>query len=326
MVGARLIYDLDKRGEQVIALKRPQTSVKKFVQMVAFYTSSPNELAKRVTWVNGDLLDYESLLLQIPHGSRVYHCAAHVSFHKSEQEKILESNMDGTANLINACLQKSVQKLCHVSSIAALGGKVNGKITDETTPWSASGKSNYSISKYYAELEVWRGIAEGLPAVIVNPAVILGPGIWDQGSPAFFTLVAKGLRFYTKGSTAYVDVRDVTRAMLFLMDSDIENERFLLASENLSYQDFFTAIANNLQIEPPKIYASPIITAIVWQVLAVVAFFTRKTPKITRQTHRISHVKDFYSGSKITTMGAFVYTPIQDTIAFIANHFKARKP
>jgi nucleoside-diphosphate-sugar epimerase len=324
LVGARLIYDLDKKGEQIIALKRQETPVAKFVQMVAYYTNTPNELANRVTWVHGDILDYESLLMQIPPGAKVYHCAAYVSFNKADQAKILESNIEGTANLINACLQKGIQKFCHVSSIAAIGGTVNGKIIDETTPWSASGKSNYSLSKYYAEMEVWRGIAEGLHAVIVNPAVILGPGIWSQGSPSFFPLIANGLKFYTKGSTSYVDVRDVTRAMIFLMEGQQEAEKFLLGSETLSYQNFFTQIANSLQVKAPTIYANRYVTGIVWRVLALFSFFSGRMPKITRQTHRISHILDAYSGKKFSENSGFVYTPIQDTIAFIAKHFNAR--
>lgn len=322
MVGARLIYDLDLKGEQIIALKRPGTSVNKFIKLVRFYTADPEALANRITWVEGDVLDYESLLLAIPNGAEVYHCAAYVSFSERKKSKIWETNVEGTANLVNACLINEASKLCHVSSIAAIGGKINDQVIDEYNPWSASGKSAYSLSKYYSELEIWRGVAEGLQVVIVNPAVILGPGIWNEGSAAFLPLVDKGLKFYTKGTTSYVDVRDVTRAMIYLMHSEQKAERFILASETFSYQEFFTSLAKSLGIKPPTIYANRILTGFAWLLMALVSFITRKPAKITRQTHRVSHITDAYNGNKYKQISGLDYIPIQKTIEDVTNHYK----
>jgi nucleoside-diphosphate-sugar epimerase len=322
LVGARLIFDLVEKGESVVALKRKQTPVSKFEFLVSFYGSSLEKINEKVTWVDGDINDYDSLLAVIPENSSVFHCAAEVSFHPGNAKKILQSNVEGTTNVVNACLVKNVAKLCHVSSIGALGGKINGPIINEDTPWSPPGKSSYSLSKYYSELEVWRGTAEGLNAVIVNPAVILGPGDWQKGSPSLFHLAAKGQPFYTLGSTGYVDVRDVTRAMIYLMDSHIQSARFVLCAETLTYKELFTKIAHSLQVPPPRIYANRFLTSLAWRAEWVTSKLLDKEPKMTRQTHRVSHIMDVFNGNKITENNTFAYTPIEETLFFIAQLYQ----
>lgn len=321
LVGARLIFDLVNKGEKVTALKRAGTSLNRFLSLISFYTNNNKAIEKNITWVEGDLLDFENLTKVIPIGAKVYHCAAKVSFNPKMSNNIIENNVEGTANLVNACLLKNVVKLCHVSSIGALGGKINGQQINENTPWSSVGKSAYSLSKYYSELEVWRSMAEGLCAVIVNPSVILGAGNWNQGSPQLFSMVSKGLKYYTSGTTSYVDVKDVSKAMIMLMDSDIEGERFLLASETLSYKSLFIKIADSIQVKAPYKYASKFITGVAFRLEKVRSVILSNEPKMTRQTHTISHTSDNYSGKKITEKLNFSYTPIIETIKFIGNCF-----
>jgi nucleoside-diphosphate-sugar epimerase len=322
LVGARLIVDLIERGEEVMALIRPGTTTPKFEQMGGFYTHQIQQISKKVQWVEGDLLDMEGLLSIMPQKAKVYHCAALVSFNPSDEKTLIETNMVGTANLVNTCLEKNVVKLCHVSSIGALGGKIIGQPIDENTPWSASGKSAYSISKYYSELEIWRGMAEGLPAVIVNPAVILGPGLWNHGSAQFFKRAYKGQLFYTLGSTSYVDVRDVTRAMILLMESPIESERFVLASQTLNYKELFVQMAEALNSKSPKYYASKQVTWATWQILWLWEKISGKASSFTKNNHRSAHVKDNYSGKKIMEFFDFEYKPVAETIQFVAEKFK----
>jgi len=317
LVGSRLIFDLVNKGEQVTALIRPKTSVHKFIESVKYYTNKHENITKNVTWIKGNLDSYGDLITLLNEGDIVYHCAARVSFNPKENHRTIETNVEGTANLVNACLEKKVAKLCHVSSIGALGGKLNGQLIDENTTWSPLGKSAYSLSKYFSELEVWRGMAEGLNAVIVNPSVILGPGNWNVGSPKLFSLVAKGLKFYTKGSTGYIDVRDVTKLMIMLMDSDIINKRFLLSSENLSYQKLFTSIAKAINAKIPSIYANNLMTLLAYKFEKLKCFILRSEPTITKQTHKISHSKDQYSGTEVLKNITFEYTPINKTIEFI---------
>lgn len=321
LVGSRLIYDLIKEGHEVKALIRPNTSKNKFAELVKHYTDKPYEIAQKVTWVEGNLSNINDLNSLISEDDLVYHCAAKVSFNPKENAKTIETNVEGTANLVNVCIDKKVKKLCHVSSIGALGGKINGQLVDEATPWSPIGKSAYSLSKHYSELEVWRGMAEGLNAVIVNPSVILGPGNWDAGSPKLFSLVAKGLKFYTKGSTGYIDVRDVTKAMALLMESDISEERFILTSENLTYQQLFTKIAESIKAKPPTIYANKFLTNLAYRLEKVKSFITGIEPSVTKQTHKISHTINQYSGQKFLNNFNFEYTPINNTINYIGNCF-----
>lgn len=319
LVGSRLIFDLISKGEQVTALIRKNTAQIKFIESIIHYTNNASEISDKVNWVEGDVTKLSDLLEIINEGDMVYHCAAKVSFNPKENSKTLDTNIEGTANVVNACLEKNAFKLCHVSSIGAIGGKGNGEVIDENTPWSATGKSAYSISKYYSELEVWRGFAEGLNGVIVNPSVILGPGKWNIGSPKLFSLVAKGLKFYTKGSTGYVDVRDVTQAIILLMESSLSNDRFLLSSENLSYQELFNQIAIATNTKPPAIYANKFMTGLAYKLARVKSFITQTEPTVTKQTHKISHTKDHFSGAKFSNSFNFEYTPISKTIAYIGD-------
>ena len=324
LVGSRLIIDLIDKGEKVIALKRDNASFTKFSSIVKSYNVNKTSIDENVTWVEGDLLDLECLFQLVPEGSKVYHCAAKVSFNPKMSKNIIETNVEGTANLVNVCLQKNVLKFCHVSSIGALGGKIIGQKIDEETPWSPAGKSAYSLSKHFSELEVWRGIAEGLNAVIVNPAVILGPGDWNQGSSQLFTMVSNGLKYYTSGTTSYVDVRDVTKVMILLMDSDIQHERFLLASQTLSYKELFTQIADAINGKAPYIQASKFMTFLAYMLESLRSGLFRIEPKITKQTHKIAHTCDDYSGTKICEKVGFAYTPIDQTIKFIGDCFISR--
>ncbi|MDA3892947.1 MAG: NAD-dependent epimerase/dehydratase family protein [Salinivirgaceae bacterium] len=318
-VGSRLIFDLVSKGEEVTALIRPNTALEKFTALIKFYISEPELITKKVNWVKGNIENPADLYANIHEGDKVYHCAAKVSFNVKDSADIIDANVEGTANLVNACLANNVAKLCHVSSIGALGGRINGQQINEETTWSAIGKSAYSFSKYSSELEVWRGMGEGLNAVIVNPAVILGAGDWVTGSPRLFSIVAKGLKLYTKGSTGYVDVRDVTKAMILLMESDICDERFLLSSENMTYKALFSSIAESVNADLPSIYASRFITGLGFRAEKLRSLFVKSEPKLTRQTHKILHTKDIYSGEKIKQELNFSYIPIKECIKFIGN-------
>jgi len=321
IVGARLIFDLISDNQDVTALIRGEKSIEKFKELISFYTDNVDNIVNRVKWVYGDITNLESLNNVVPFKAKVYHCAAKISFNKADSQLIEETNITGTANIVNICIEKNVQKLCHVSSIGALGNKLNGHCIDEDTPWIYTKKSPYSLSKYYSEMEVWRGIAEGLDAIIVNPAVILAAGDWNTGSPQLFSLVANKLKYYTEGTTSYVDVRDVTAAMISLMNSNIINERFILAAETLSYKQFFEKIALSINVKAPYVKASKFITGLAYRLDAAGSFILNKQRKITYHTHRISHSKDCYSGEKIKNHINFSYTPVQQTIDFIGSCF-----
>ena len=179
----------------------------------------------------------------------------------------------------------------------------------------------YSKTKTMAEMEAWRGYTEGLDTVIVNPSVILGPGKWDSGSPRFFRTSFKGLKFYTKGTTGFVDVRDVVQIMIKLMNSTISGERFILNAANMSFKDIFGKIASELGVKAPYINAGPFLTTLGWRFELVKYILTGIPPVITKQSARTSHKIQKYSAKKIEERLNCTFRPIDNTIKEVAEIF-----
>jgi dihydroflavonol-4-reductase len=326
LVGSHVLYNLLQSGQRVRALKRPTSNLKMTNKTFSYYSNDPEVLLERIEWVEGDILDYSTLEDLLIGVTEIYHCAAMVSFHPNDRDSMLNNNVKGTANLINAAVYHHVKKFCHVSSIAALGKTQDGTDIDEETYWTPSRqKSGYSLSKFFSEMEVWRGIEEGIEAVIVNPSIILGPGNWDIGSPKLFQAIWKGLKYYTKGETGFVDVRDVAAAMIHLTNDKnfpaTKNQRFILNAGNMSYQTFFNKIADALQKPRPKTFASDMILQVAWRAARLASFFSGKRPSITRETvsgtNRINH----YNGNKICKTTGFSYRSLDVTIRDISKMF-----
>ena len=314
LTGSHLLYELLSRGKRVKALVREGSNKEKVRHIFSYYTTEPDSLFQQIEWVTGDVTDMFSLSEAFEGITHVYHTAAYVSFSQTNKKQIFETNVGGTANIVNLCIEKGIEKLCFTSSIAALGSSESGAPVNEDDLWKPVKKSSaYSLSKFKAEMEVWRGITEGLNAVIVNPSVILGPGFWATSSGKLFQSVANGLQFYTKGSTGFVDVRDVARAMVDLMDSDIAAERFVLSSQNRGYYDLFVLIANELGIKAPEIYASPVLTDLAWRVDAVKSTLLRIEPTITQDSANISHKALAYSSDKIAQKLNFKFLSVDET-------------
>ncbi|MDP2337662.1 MAG: NAD-dependent epimerase/dehydratase family protein [Bacteroidota bacterium] len=326
LVGAHLLYELTNSGKQVKALRRQQSNTGWVKKIFSYYTSNVNGLFARIEWVEGDILDYLSLEEALKGITKIYHCAAIVSFHGDDNDMMLNNNVKGTGNLIDAAIHNGVSQFCHVSSISALGKTQDGTEINEETYWTPSKrKSGYSLSKFFSEMEVWRGIEEGLDAVIVNPSIIMGPGNWEIGSPKLFQSIWKGLKYYTKGIAGFVDVRDVVKAMILLMDEQqfvqVKNQRFILNAGNLSFQDFFNKIADGLNKPRPRSFASDIKLHIAWRMAKAGSFFTGKRPVITRDALSASNQKNHYSGEKIRRITGFEYRSLDSSIADIAEIF-----
>jgi nucleoside-diphosphate-sugar epimerase len=327
LVGAHLLYELTKANKHVKALKRETSNLQQVLKTFSYYTSNPEKLFEKIEWVNGNILDYFSLENLLEGVTEIYHCAAIVSFQPTERRKIIANNVDGTSNLVNAALVNGVKKICHVSSVAALGKLENGMMTTEETNWIPSKKvSGYSESKFFSETEIWRGIEEGLNAVIVNPSIILGPGNWDNGSSKIFKTIWDGMKFYTRGVTGYVDVKDVVKAMISLMDGSnfdaVKNQRFLLNAENLSYQEVFTRIADALGKPQPNYYASEFLVNLTWRAAKLFSVITHKPVAITRETAAASQKVARFDGSKITRTIPFHYLSISESIKQTAKFYK----
>lgn len=326
LVGSHLLYKLLEKGLSVKALCRPESNTDQVKKIFSFYGNNAIKLANRINWITADLLEYYSLNDALKDVTQVYHCGAMVSFNPKDAHLMYRINVEGTANLINACIEKKISKFCYVSSIATLGSAINGETIDEETFWQPDDNHTvYSQSKFRAEMEVWRGTKEGLNAVVVNPSVIIGPGEITRSSGLLFQSVLNGMNYYTSGITGFVDVRDVVKAMIMLMEADITNDRFLLNAENISYQQFFTAVAKSLKATPPGKKATLFMTSLAWRVERIKYWLTGKAPRISKETAKTAHKKSYYSSKKIIDRMGFQFTPIEKTIeetcSFLKNNY-----
>ena len=299
LVGAHLLLKLTENEVSVRAIYRKIDTIKKTKALFRMYQKEA--FFFKIEWIQADIIEVPSLEIAFKNIDYVYHCAGLLSYNPADESKLRKTNIEGTANIVNFCLHYNVKKLCHVSSIAALGDiDPNEKQITETTEWNAEiPHSDYAISKYGAEMEIWRGQREGLNVVIVNPGVIFGAGFLNQGSGLFFSEVKKGFHFYTNGSTGYVGVTDVVKIMIQLMKSEIVGERFTVVAENLSFKEVIFSIAENLKVSKPTFEAKPWILSIAWRIDCLVSFLFRTKRKLSKHSANSLHSSDFISNEKI---------------------------
>jgi nucleoside-diphosphate-sugar epimerase len=304
LVGKELISQLLSNGEKVIALFNK--------------TALPDFNSDLLQQVHCNILDVAGLEEIMQGVIHVYHCAAIVTFNPSRKQELNKINVEGTANIVNAALQAGVKKMLHVSSVAALGRIREDEPVNESMNWSEeTSNSNYGESKYLGEIEVWRGIGEGLEAVIVNPVIILGAGNWETGSSQIFKSVYDEFPWYAEGVTGFVDVRDVAKAMIALMESNISSERFILSAANKSYKDIFTLIAQAFHKKAPHKKVTPFLANIVWRLEAIKSLFTGKEPLITKETAKTALAKVNFDNSKLKLfLPGFEYTAMNETISY----------
>jgi dihydroflavonol-4-reductase len=326
LLGSHLLFELVSSGKKVRALRRESSSGELVEKVFGYYSPKAAELLAGIEWVTGDVTDIYSLYEAMEGVDRVYHAAAVVSFDPWEHDEMMRVNVEGTANVVNACIYKGVGKICHVSSIACLGQTENDELINEEKKWKNSNKSSaYAISKFGAEREVWRGTIEGLQAVIVNPGIIIGPGDWKKGSCRLFELVWEGLRYYTMGVNGYVDVRDVVKAMITLMDSETSNSRFVVTSENLTYLQFVQMVAEGLGKKMPSVKAGALLREVAWRAEKIRALFSGKKPLITKETARTASKKSYYSNEKIRNNFGFEFKPMKVSIEGTCGRFLKEK-
>ena len=323
LVGSHLLYQLSTQNENIKAIYRTEKSLEAVKRVFSYFTDNVENLFSKISWINADITDIPSLTTAFLEVDIVYHAAALVSFDDNDYRKMRQINIDGTANIVNLCVSNAVKKLCFVSSIAAVGNSINNEIVTEENEWTVESESNgYSITKHGAEMEVWRGSQEGIDVVIVNPGVILGAGFWNVNTGQFFSKVANNFKFYTEGITGFVGVNDVAKAMISLVKSDVKNERFILVSENNSFREVFTSIANELGKKPPSIKVSKFLSSIFRRVDGLVTFITRKKRLITKDSVRSLHGKTEYSSEKIKAAIDFNFESTQQVIKEICAIYK----
>lgn len=275
------------------------------------------DILPKITIVEGDINDVFSIDEALKGNQWVLHAAGLVSYNAADKARLFKINVEGTANIVNACLQHGIEKLVHVSSVAAVGIKPNLEIqtiTEENDWNDQSASSNYALSKYLGELEVWRGIAEGLQAVIINPSMILGEADWNKTSTRLFKYAFDQHPFYTAGSLNFVDVLDVVKSISALFYSSLQAERYILSAGSITVAEFFQKTAANFSKKPPYIKLGAWAVAILWRIEHIRSLLSGADPLITKETAKTARKKHHYSGQKIAEALGISYTPLNETL------------
>lgn len=318
LLGTHLLYKLVSNGHAVRALRRESTSLENILRIFCWNNPSGESLFDRIEWVEGDILDIGSLTEAIEGVTEVFHCAALVSMDSSDRKRMQRVNRQGTANMVNVALDAGVNWFCHVSSIAALGSPEGNAYVDEASPWNTDARhSDYSMTKFAAEREMWRAMEEGLKGVIVNPSVILGPGPGSKGSCLFYKALDKGLKYYPSGTNGFVDVRDVVDVMFRLLEEKVVGERYIISGGNHSYHDLFSAMSRLIGKTGPSIQIPGSILRRLWIFDLIRSAMTGQSMVLTRESARIATESTYYSAERVQQALDFRFRPLEETLAYL---------
>jgi nucleoside-diphosphate-sugar epimerase len=306
-LGSYIIKELITRGYTVRAIRREGSSVPAYI---------PAEIFDKVEWVQGDVLDIDSLQDAVAGIDSIIHSAAVVSFSARDRKRMYEVNVEGTANMVNLAIENNIGRFVHISSVAALGRTADSGHVDEKKKWEESKiNTHYAKSKYKAEIEVWRGIGEGLSGVILNPATILGYGDWLNGSSAIFRNVYNEFKWYSSGINGFVDVEDVAKAAVLLMETDISEQRFIVNGDNWPFRKLMDTMAENFGVKKPSRGTTPLLMSIAWRIEKIKALFTGSRPLLTKESSRVAQSKTIFENNKIQkALPGFSFTPLNETI------------
>jgi nucleoside-diphosphate-sugar epimerase len=306
LVGSHIIRKFIQEGKKIKALKRPDSS-----------TDVLADINHLIEWVDGDILDILFLKDVIEGCEAVIHAAAIVSFHPKLKDEMYLTNVEGTANLVNISLYHKISRFCFISSVASLG-RGEHQLIDEKAKWEDSHyNTEYAKTKHAAEQEVWRGIAEGLDAFIVNPSFVLGTGDLNRSSNKIFQFVLQGKKFFPAGSINYIDARDIAEVIFRLIYSEISEERFILSAGNVSYEQLFGKIAEKLNLKKPNILVNTFWLNILWRIERIRSFLTGSSPLISRETALIAGKNYIYDNKKIKEKLDFNFHSLDETLDWV---------
>ena len=308
-LGSELVKQLVANGESVRIIVRSSSNI-----------SHLHSIIQKLDVVEADILDVPSLEIAFEGIEKIYHSAAIIGYDASYYDGMYKTNVEGTANVVNIALAKGIKKILHVSSIAAIGGKPNVVITEETKWEKNEWTTHYGITKMLAEREIYRGIAEGLNAVIVNPGIIIGVGNDEHKSliQLFKRIANQKMPFYTNGTNGFIDVKDVAKASVLLMNSDISTERFILINNNISFKEYFTKIAKILNVVPPKKALNKTNGNLFVFADWLLSKVSNRKRSLTKENLKISLEKYSYSNQKIKEQLNINFIDFDETITKIA--------
>jgi dihydroflavonol-4-reductase len=311
LLGSFIVRKLIEQQKSFVAIKRADSD-----------TSLLKDVASAIEWRDADILDAAAIDEVLQGVTHVVHAAAMVSFNPALEKKILNINVEGTRNIVNACLANNITRLVHISSVAALGRQKGQLLIDEQNKWTDSSvNSTYAESKYLAELEVFRGQEEGLSTVIINPSVILAPANWTKSSAQLFKYVWDQKPFYINGNLNYIDVRDVSDIVVQMLDQLIEGERFILNANSIPFIEFFTLVAKKLDRKPPFIMLNNTLLKTVAYAETLRSLVTRSEPLITQETARLAGTQFSYNNKKIKNTLKFEFKSIDTTLSWCCGYY-----
>jgi len=320
-VGAHLLYQLVETNEHVRAIYRSEKTIEKVTEVFSLYGANASLISK-IEWFKADITDVPSMIPAFYGVKKVYHCAAFISFNPKDYREMRKVNIHGTAIIVNLSIDAKVNKICFVSSIASIGNSIYGEPSTEENEWNPQDdNSGYSITKFGAEMEVWRASQEGVDVVIVNPGIILGGGFWNAGSGKLFTKIFHGLKFYTEGKTGFVGVKDVVKTMVFLTNSTIKNERFILVSENKSYKEVFFLIADALKKKRPYKRIHRWKMELLWRVSSFLSIITGKEPLLSKYAAKSANSTSLYTSKKVQEILPFKFQTIEAVVKEVSENY-----
>lgn len=325
LVGSHLLLQLVQNKERIRAIYREGSNLKRVATIFSYYVENPQELFDKIEWVKADLLDIPALEAAFLDIEYVYHAAAFISFNPKKYHQLKKVNVLGTANIVNLCIAHSIKKLAYVSTIGTIGRSLKNQKATEENEWKEDHTNVYALTKYKAEMEVWRASQENVPVVIINPGVIIGPGFWESGSGAFFTTANKGYSYFPPGGTGFISVMDVVKILEQLMILPIQNERFITVSNNLSFKEILSFIATNLDRNIPKKELK------IWQLQLgryadwFICLLTKKERRITKNSIFSLKNREIYSSEKILKTMPLKFEDIKKTIDFCSALYKKER-
>ncbi len=321
LVGSHLLVELSKNEAMVKAICRPNSDFNRVEKVFSYYFDDYPLYYQKIEWIIADLNNLPALEVAFEGVTHVYHCAALISFNPRDYDKMYKVNCEGTANIINVSIAKNIKKLCYLSSIAAIGKDTKYRSINEESEWNHKDANVYALTKYAAELEVWRGSQEGLAISILNPGIILGPAFWNTGSGTIFKNAAKGRNYFPPGSTGFVGVYDVVQLMLLSMNSSSNSERFIVIAKNISYKEILTKICQEMGIKKPNIELKSWQLEMLWRLDWLKDLFFRNGRIITKNTVQSLHEKKEYDNKKIINAFDYTFESIDKTIKFCVEKF-----
>ena len=314
-LGSYILQELISKGYAVRAIRRSNSAMPAWIDAAVL---------NKVEWVEGDVLDVVSIEDAMEGIDSVIHAAAVVSFNNKDKNLLYDINTEGTTNVVNVALEKNIARFVYISSVAAVGRKKNGTLVNESAKWEESSvHTHYARSKYKAELQVWRGISEGLNGVIVNPSTILGYGNWENSSCAIFKQLHDGFKWYTEGLNGFVDVSDVAKCTVLLMESSIEGERYIVNGDNWSFRKLQETIADGFGVKKPSLKAGKFLLGIAWKIAYFKSLFDGKKPLLTKESARVASSHTAFSNEKLLkAIPEFSFTPLEITIKNACANYK----